>query len=679
MDLVLTILALASLVFCGVPLMAEAVTALVKERRITAALLISTAMVACVAIGQLFAAGEVAFIMALGEKLEDWTVRRARKGLHKLVALVPAIAHCNGSELPVEQLRIGDSIEVRPGETVPVDGVVTEGETTIDQSTMTGESVPVAKGIGAEVYSGTINQFGAIRMRVTKVGSESSLQKLIRMVKAAEYKEARTELQRLIAPLLAILCPVLFIVILCVVTEITGKAKTTIQVDIARTQDDQTLDTETEETEIDTKVDITEIDITVDTPSDMPSQVTDVVTPSLATPNDQALKQPDVNSVSLVKSPVQMKSIFGETRSAAARSAALQRYGGDNRTEEAVINALRWLKTIQKSDGHWDGNTGADGQGVTGLVLLTFLAHGEKSGGGEFGVCVSKGLEWLMKHRENLDPVGTHALAEAYGFLRNPNLKDAATEAVKVLADKLVATKWGREDDKGLNTRPLLLRMAFQTMALKSAQMSGIAPPNLQGAFDRLKEGFLIQGNQKDGGFSSDYYGPPRKNYRRTGIWHFMVGVVGLQYLGYGDMPIVERTMKILDDDWEMPTLGCIDSSCCPVRGNYWATMVFFNGGGKRWKNWNSHMINTYCRGQTVKKNAYTDIRGVSRSLGYWTCEDMHVGTSPVAPTCWVALQLMVYYRYLPTSGKGLSTPSAKPKPKEPTEDKSDVGIEVDI
>jgi len=494
-----------------------------------------------------------------------------------------------------------------------------------------------------------------------------------------EYKQARTELQRLAAPVLAILCPVLFIVVLCVMTDITGRAKESIQVDIARTQEDDALDDEGEQTEIEQQEDV-EVEIDVDVPSDMPTQVTEVIAPSLtASPADQALHQPDPNSVALIKSPVSMKSIYGETRSAASRMSAMRKYGGDPRTEAAVVNALRWLKTQQRPDGSWAGSTGADGQGVTGLVLLTFLAHGEKSGGGtEFGLCVMNGLEWLMKHADNLDPVGTHALAEAYGFLKNPNLKASATRAVKVLADKLVDTIWGPDDEAGKNTRPMLLRMAFQTMALKSAKMSGIYPDNLDAAFAKLQKGFLIQGNEKEGGFSSDYYGPPRANYRRTGIWHSMVGVVGLQYLGAGLMPIVEKTMKILDDDWELPTLGSIDSSCCPVRGNYWATMVFFNGGGKRWQNWNRSMIDVYYNGQTVMKGAYTDMRGIKRDMGYWKCEDMHVGTQPVAPTCWVALQLMVYYRYLPTSSK-TARDAPPPKPAETESGSGDAKNVVDV
>ncbi len=500
---------------------------------------------------------------------------------------------------------------------------------------------------------------------------------------SAEYKLARTELQRLAAPIVAVVAPVVFVIVLCVMTDITGQAKRTIQIDVARTQEEaDVLEEEGEQTEIETP-DEMEVEISVDTPSDVPTQVTDVVAPSpTSTAAEQTLRPPDPTSVAFVKSPVTMRSIYGETRSAASRVEALRKYGGDRRTEESVVNALRWLKTQQRPDGSWAGSTGADGQGVTGLVLLTFLAHGEKSGGGEFGGCVSKGLEWLMSRRESLDPVGTHALAEAYGFLKNPNLKEAATAAVQALADRLCATTWGPDDDRGLNTRPQLLRMAFQTMALKSAQMSGIEPKNLADALAKLKEGFLIQGNQKDGGFSSDYYGPARAGYRRTGIWHFMVGVVGLQYLGFGDLPIVEKTMKILDDDWELPTLGSIDSSCCPVRGNYWATMVFFNGGGKRWQNWNRHMIDVYHNGQTVKKGAYTDQKGEKRSLGYWTCEDMHIGSQPVAPTCWVALQLMVYYRYLPTSSKKARGITAKrpvaEEPKPTSADKT-VDVEVDI
>jgi len=167
--------AFISVMLCGLPLFHGALKSLFVERRIRSALLISCAMVACLAIGQIFAAGEVAFIMALGEKLEDWTLSRAKRGLHTLVSLVPKTArkvvtcpNCRAKgilfeDIPVQDVKVGDGLVIRNGETIPVDGVVVEGETTVDQSSMTGESVPIPKQAGDEVYSGTLNRLGEIR------------------------------------------------------------------------------------------------------------------------------------------------------------------------------------------------------------------------------------------------------------------------------------------------------------------------------------------------------------------------------------------------------------------------------------------------------------------------------------------------------------------------------------
>ena len=210
--------ALMPLLLCGLPILKEAVGSLVVERRIRTSVLISSAMIACVAIGQLFAAGEVAFIMAIGEKLESVTLRRARKGLQNLVALVPRTARrvvtcpeCRAKgmlykDVAVEAIVPGDGVIVKPGETIPVDGVVVEGETTVDQSVMTGESLPVDKAVGDEVYSGTVNRFGAITVKATKSGEDGSLQKMIRLVKEAEGRKA--PMQRVADKWAAILVPV---------------------------------------------------------------------------------------------------------------------------------------------------------------------------------------------------------------------------------------------------------------------------------------------------------------------------------------------------------------------------------------------------------------------------------------------------------------------------------------
>ena len=182
---------------CGIPLLYLAVWRVVHNpgiSKISSALLICIAMFAAIAIGDLFAAGEVAFIMAIGALLEEATTNRAKKGLKKLISLAPVQGRCirDGEEklIPAEQIRKGDVLRILPGETIPVDGKILSGETSVDQSIMTGESLPVDKGVGEEVFCGTVNRFGSIDISATKVGENSSLQKLIRMVQDAENKQA---------------------------------------------------------------------------------------------------------------------------------------------------------------------------------------------------------------------------------------------------------------------------------------------------------------------------------------------------------------------------------------------------------------------------------------------------------------------------------------------------------
>ncbi|AGL02323.1 heavy metal translocating P-type ATPase [Desulfoscipio gibsoniae] len=187
-----------TVVISGLPLLYLAITRLVFQKWISSALLISMAMVASIAIGELFAAGEVAFIMAIGAILEDMTIARAKKGISKLISLVPQqgrklIQTADGVRekvVPVEQISKDDMLRVLPGETIPVDGIIIYGNTSIDQSIMTGESLPVDKKENDSVFCGTMNCYGSIDIRATQVGKDSSLQKMIDMVKEAENKKA---------------------------------------------------------------------------------------------------------------------------------------------------------------------------------------------------------------------------------------------------------------------------------------------------------------------------------------------------------------------------------------------------------------------------------------------------------------------------------------------------------
>lgn len=184
-----------SIVLCGIPIILEAVIGLVTAFDIKADVLVSLALIASVLIGEDFAAGEVAFIMQLGALLEDLTVAKARAGIERLVHLTPRTARVlrNGEEilLPAEQVQVGDLLRVLPGETIPVDGVIQAGQTSINQAVMTGESMPVDKDVGDEVSSGTVNQFGSFDMVATKVGEDSSIQRMIRLVQSADAGKAK--------------------------------------------------------------------------------------------------------------------------------------------------------------------------------------------------------------------------------------------------------------------------------------------------------------------------------------------------------------------------------------------------------------------------------------------------------------------------------------------------------
>ncbi len=184
-----------AIVLCGVPIILEAIIGLVTEFDIKADVLVSIALIASVIIGEDFAAGEVAFIMQLGALLEDLTVAKAREGIEKLVNLTPPIARkiVNGKEIITEpeKIVVNDILRVLPGETIPVDGVIVSGQTSINQAVMTGESMPVDKNEGDEVSSGTVNQFGAFEMRALRVGEDSSIQRMIRLVQSADAGKAK--------------------------------------------------------------------------------------------------------------------------------------------------------------------------------------------------------------------------------------------------------------------------------------------------------------------------------------------------------------------------------------------------------------------------------------------------------------------------------------------------------
>lgn len=187
-----------TIIISGYPLLYLAITRLFKQRWVSSALLISIAMIASIIVKEVFAAGEVAFIMAIGAILEDKTVEKAKKGIKKLISLIPqnarvVIDNNTTKEVNINEVKINDIVRVLPGELIPVDGKVINGASTINQAIITGESLPVDKEKGDNVYCGTTNCNGTIDIQTINVGENSSLQKMIKLVEEAENKKAPTQ------------------------------------------------------------------------------------------------------------------------------------------------------------------------------------------------------------------------------------------------------------------------------------------------------------------------------------------------------------------------------------------------------------------------------------------------------------------------------------------------------
>lgn len=178
----------------GIPMFYYALRNITVNKKITVAVLISIAIISSIFIGEYFAAGEIAFIMALGELLEDYTIKRTNKGINRLISILPQKARIvrdnNEYSVDLEDVKIHDIVRIKEGETIPFDGTIIKGSTQIDESTINGESLPKDKLEGDIVYSGTTNGLYVIDIKVDKLTKDSLLQKMIDLVQEAEKNKA---------------------------------------------------------------------------------------------------------------------------------------------------------------------------------------------------------------------------------------------------------------------------------------------------------------------------------------------------------------------------------------------------------------------------------------------------------------------------------------------------------
>ena len=523
---------------------------------------------------------------------------------------------------------------------------------------------------------------------------------------SAEYKLAKTELQRLTAPLAAILLPTMGVIILIVITAIQGQTKQTIQVDIARAQEEEAeLEEEQEQEEIVEQTPPEEtVEVMVDTPN---VAIADVVTPA-ATPQNEpvSVKPAAQDSVALIKSPVTMKSMTGSRTPGSI--GAMTRGGagyGDAQTEGAVLKALRWLKKTQNSNGSWNPSPISN----TGLAILSFLAHGETPSSKEFGYTVQKAMQFLIdslgrkKDKTGQDVVtfkgtdgneyatliATYALCEAYGMTRNPNTKIVAMQTLQRIVDNQGPTGgW----DYGMNktsTRDDMSYAGWALQALKAGKMAGLHPKGLDECIKKAIK-CLKTRNFRNGGFNYTAGGGP------TGLT--ATGCLAMQLLGYMNETEVKTAL-----DTMRPWLPSFEgnkgerlSEALPV-GNpqyycYYAAQCKYQAGRcagatpanvKTWQDWNVAMKALYPSTIITLPETIEGPDGKPRKIGYWKmnkAEQTCGSGGDTMATCLCALQLMVYYRYLPTTQtKAAKAETPGEDEKKDAKKSNDVDVEVDI
>jgi hypothetical protein len=501
-----------------------------------------------------------------------------------------------------------------------------------------------------------------------------------------EYKAAMIEMQRLTAPIAAVLLPAVAVGLLVVMSSGAAIEDRIIETQVLEAEKFKELEKIEEFEKPEEQIENMDIDIPITSP-DVQVSTDTPVTEQTMSPQPQTF-----DAVVAIKSPVILKNLYGTTRDTGTRGAKIIQFGGDPQTEEAVMRSLRWLKKTQQADGSWARQKVA----MTGLAVLSFLAHGEKPGDSkEFGETVQKALEFLLKNQredgkfngmdgnEYAHPIATYALCEAYGMTLNPNVKAAAEKALEpIIKGQHPTGGWTYKMNPGPEAngkyRDDTSFMGWCAQALKAAHLARLQADGLDKAMKLAIRGFKANAHPS-GGFG--YVGPGTGGLTS-------VGCLCMQLLGASNESEVKKALEVIGT-WtptfsnyapiaaELKNVKKEDvkegSSALAVAKNrlvskipeeerkfyttsaqyyfYYATQCKFHQGGKHWDNWNKAMKPRYVKAQLIEEKAIKDEKGIDRDVGWWENADAHTDR-PVMDTCLTALQLMVYYRNLPTTSK---------------------------
>jgi hypothetical protein len=380
-----------------------------------------------------------------------------------------------------------------------------------------------------------------------------------------------------------------------------------------------------------------------------------------ATADDSAADLSDLDMLESA-SPVVFKGLW-TGRSTAGRGDSLGKYSGGlgDRTEVAVLKALKWLKDHQYADGSWGPHYRV---GMTGLALLSFLAHGETTSSVEYGDCIRRGLRYLLKSQKDgmfrgggpaygnflhstqiasyEHAIGTYAISEAYGLTSIPYLRFAMEDAVQVIIDgQHEGGSWDYDYKKGPEAHLDVSLAGWHLQALEAAVNAGAENRGLKTTIDTGVRGMTVLADNASGMFKystrAKNEGP---NMPMTGV-----GVLCMQLTGHAMDAEARAGIKALGNlnfrwtktDVNLPNQDLRQVSTWPIYAWYYITQARFQQGGKDWITWNKQFAPTLCNTQNPD--------------GSWcpAPASQEAAYGPVYSTALCTLMLEVYYRILPT------------------------------
>ncbi len=369
-----------------------------------------------------------------------------------------------------------------------------------------------------------------------------------------------------------------------------------------------------------------------------------------------------------VQSPLIMKGLFAG-RTAEGRAALGRRFGGRTfgATEAAVLRALEWLKEHQLEDGSWQGDESARSKtAMTGLALLTFLAHGETTTSERYGATVRKAIDFLVDtdwkgdRFQNVDGnwyghgIATYALCEAYALTRIPKVKTAAEQALTRILQGQQETGAYNYKLNPSHTRRDSSVMGWMNQAMKAGYIAGLDVPGVKDALEKGINGYKLNFDATKNMFA---YAPDGAGGEAGGrLSNTAMAVLVMQLLGHGNAPEAKagfNSMRGMSADYQNPQgLGS-----WPLYVWYYATQAHFHAGEKEWNEWNNRFARSFVAAQNAD--------------GSWTPPGNEAKYGPVYGTTFAALSLMVYYRFLPTYQPVV----VEEAPAAPTDD----GIKIEV